>query len=319
VNILVTGAAGFVGRAVCRTLAAQEGDSVMGTTRQNKSALLGNVPLLSVGPISGETNWLDVLRSVNVVIHLASRAHVLDDKSREPLKVFRQVNVNGTLALARQALSSGVKRFIFISSIGVNGAYSPSGAFSELSVEAPCTDYALSKFEAEEGLLELVKGTEMELVIIRPPLVYAGHAPGNFNRLLKLVSLGVPLPFAALSNQRSMIALEHLTDLIALCVRHPAAANQTFLVSDGVDLSIAEIISFVASGMGKNVPLFSVPKSLMRYGALLLGQQSTYRQLCEPLVIDSSKSRSTLGWKPEHAPAALLFRAGQEFWIRHRA
>ena len=178
---------------------------------------------------------------------------------------------------------------------------------------APHADYALSKLEAEQGLRELVQGSDMQLVIIRPPLVYAGDAPGNFQRLLKLVASGVPLPFALVDNRRSMIALENLVSFIGLCVEHPAAANELFLISDGTDVSTPQIISNLAKGMGRNSYLWPLPDSLMRWGASLLGKQAMYSQLCGSLAIDSRKAQNLLGWRPVVSAADALQQAGREY------
>lgn len=311
-NILVTGAAGFIGAALAESLATRFGYNVSGSIRHIPVSKAKAYSLISVGGVSKSTDWSFALRHIHVVIHLAARAHVLGDDV-DALAEFRSVNVEGALALARQALAAGVKRFIFISSIGVNGAQTFNEPFNESCAPAPHADYALSKLEAEQSLSALVKDTAMELVIIRPPLVYAGHAPGNFQRLLKIVASGAPLPFATVSNQRSMIALENLVDFIALCVEHPAAANQLFLTSDGNDVSTTEIVRYLAAGMNQKARLFSVPNALMSCGASLLGKQAIYSQLYGSLAIDSSKARALIGWKPKKTPAKALFEAGRDF------
>ena len=261
----------------------------------------------------GELDWSGCIESQEVVIHCAARAHILNDKSVDPIAEFRNINVNGTLNLARQAIEAGIRRFIFISSIGVNGAQTSNAPFTELSEPLPHADYALSKLEAEQGLRELVKGTGMELVIVRPPLVYASHAPGNFQRLLKLVSIGLPLPFASVRNQRSMIALENLVDFITHCIDHPAAANELFLISDGIEFSMPEIVRSLAAGMGRKAYLLPLPDGLMRWGGRLLKKEGMYTQLCGSLIIDSSKARNLLGWSPRVTPAMALFKAGQDY------
>lgn len=310
-KVLITGASGFVGRAVFGALKLNSEYEVRGTARANTKQK--NDSLIEIGDISAVTGWSAALHEVDVVVHLAARAHVLNDNSADPLAEFRRVNVDGALALAEQALTAGVKRFVFISSIGVNGTQTTTEAFDESSVLAPQFDYALSKLEAEQGLKSLLQGTEMELVIIRPPLVYSGHAPGNFQRLLKLVASGAPLPFASVNNQRSLVALDNLVDFIACCVEHPAAANELFLISDGIDVSTPEMLGYLSEGMGQKPRALSLPNGLMRWGATLLGKKTLYTQLCGSLVVDSSKARELLGWQPPVTPREALIKAGHEF------
>lgn len=307
-KILVTGAGGFVGSALADHLSSQGRDLVLCARGFDTCNRYVKSP-----DLSGEADWSTALQRVSCVIHVAGLAHVINGASTLDISEFRRVNFEGTLGLARQAVGLGVKKFIFISSIGVNGSHTVTAPFCERSIPAPHADYALSKFEAEQGLLELAQGSGMELVIIRPPLVYAGHAPGNFQRLLKFVSAGLPLPFGSVRNKRSLIALDNLIDFIALCIDHPAAANELFLISDGVDISTPEMIRYMASGMGKKANLLSVSESLMRYSAKLLGKENIYTQLCGSLVIDSSKAKNLLGWKPMLSPEQGLDKAGEDY------
>lgn len=318
-KILLTGAVGFVGQALAANLVLNSSCSVIGAVRKAKRKPMLDVPLFSIGDINRSTDWSCVIKNIDVVVHLAARAHVTGDDHPEPLLEYRRINVDGTLALARQAIDAGVKRFVFLSSIGVNGSYNSGIPFNESAAPAPHADYALSKLEAEQRLCELVKNSDMELVVIRPPLVYAGHAPGNFNRLLKIVASGVPLPFAAVKNKRSMVALENLVNFISLCIEHPAAADQLFLVSDGVDFSTPEIIRCLAAGMGKEAWLYPLPDALMYWGASLTGKQALYTQLCGSLTIDSTKACNALGWKPHVAPAEAMFKAGRDFKLAQLA
>lgn len=312
-KILVTGAKGFIGKVVSETLSLQPEYEIIGSTRVTTLSQQIAVPLISVGDVSASTDWSTALQQVDALVHLAARAHVMNDQSSDPLAEFRAVNVEGTLTLARQAMAAGVKRFIFISSIGVNGSHTIGKPFDEHSVAAPHADYALSKLEAEQGLRELAQDSDMELVIIRPPLVYAGGAPGNFQRLLKLVASGIPLPFALVDNRRSMVALENLVSFICLCVEHPAAANELFLISDGTDVSTPEIIYNLAKGMGRNAYLWPLPDGLMRWGASLLGKQAMYSQLCGSLAIDSCKAQDLLGWRPVVSAADALQQTGRDY------
>lgn len=303
-KILVTGAGGFVGSALADNLSKQERELVLCARRFETSN--GYVKSPELG---GEADWSAALQCVSCVVHTAGLAHA----SSLDISEFRRVNVEGTLGLARQAASLGVKRFIYISSIGVNGSHTTITPFGERSISAPNVAYALSKLEAEQGLFELAKGSSMELVIIRPPLVYAGRAPGNFQRLLWLVSTGLPLPFGSVRNKRSLVALDNLVDFISLCIDHPAAANELFLISDGVDISTPNMINYIASGMGKKAHLLSIPESLMHYAAKLIGKEDIYTQLCGSLVIDSSKARKLLGWKPLVTPEQALVKAGEDY------
>ncbi|WP_433885035.1 NAD-dependent epimerase/dehydratase family protein [Pseudomonas vranovensis] len=318
-KVLVTGATGFVGSSLLQWLSRQPGYNVVGSCRGPRRLEAGALPLIAVGELSAETDWQAALVDVDVVVHLAARAHVLDESGSDARAEFQRANVDGAVALAHQALVAGVRRFIFISSIGVNGNVTDEHAFSEESAAAPHADYAYSKCEAETRLKALLEGTSMELVIIRPPLVYAGHAPGNFRRLQKLIASNLPLPFAMINNRRSMVALENLVDFIGCCIAHPLAANQLFLVADGVDVSTAQMIGYLAKGMGSRVILLPVPGRLLHWGARLLGKEGMYTQLCGSLVIDSSKSRTLLGWRPPVSAEDALVNAGRDFKALHDA
>lgn len=311
-NLLLTGATGFVGQAVIQRFSTQTKYSLTVAVRSDTVVFPDAVNVVQITDLTSETRWMTALTGVDVVIHMAARAHILKEKSDHPLAEFRRANVEATIALAKQALEAGIKRFIFISSIGVNGSHTLATPFTELSLPAPQANYAISKFEAEQALLTLLKDTPMELVIIRPPLVYAGNAPGNFSKLLKLVASGMPLPFGLVRNQRSMIALENLADFIVLCTSHPDAANQIFLVSDGVELSTSEIVQYLAEGMEKKARLLTVPVSFLRLGAGIVGKMSIFEQLCGSLVIDSSKARNLLGWRPPLKADEALKKAGRE-------
>ncbi len=308
-KILVTGATGFLGKAVCEAFAARPDTRVLGTAR----AAQGTAPLIGVGDICASTDWSAALEGVDVVVHIAARLNLQSDTSPDPLAEYRRTNLEGTLALARQALAAGVKRLIFISSVGVNGSVTTGTPFDESSLPVPDGDYARSKFEAEQGLQALASGTAMDIVIIRPPLIYAAHARRNFPRLLKLVNSGLPLPFASLDNRRSMVALENLVDFIVLCAVHPAASNQLFLISDGEDASTAQIVRYLAAGLGRAPRLVPVPDGLMRWGARLLGKQDMYTTLCASLQVDSGKARRLLNWVPPLTLEQALSKTGREF------
>jgi UDP-glucose 4-epimerase len=236
------------------------------------------------------------------------------EEAIDPLAEFRLINVEGTLELARQAALSGVRRFIYLSSIKVNGEQTLSGqSFTEQDVPAPADSYALSKLEAEESLRDLAKQTGMEVVIIRPPLVYGPGVKANFLNMMCWLHKGMPLPFASINNRRSLVALDNLLDLIVVCLEHPEAANQIFLVSDGDDLSTTELLRRMAHALGKPVRLMPVPVSLLKAGAGLLGRRDMAQRLCGSLQVDISKARTLLGWNPPISVEDGLSRTAQGF------
>lgn len=310
-KILVTGVTGFIGQSLADRLAINQGYCVLGTARRAGGKAPKRVSIIPVGDVCSTTDWSRALQDVRVVVHLAARAHVLGDSSSDPLAEFRSINVEGALTLARQSMDAGVKRFIFISSIGVNGSYTSDKPFNESSIPVPYADYATSKLEAEQGLRGLLKGSDMELVIIRPPLVYGVDAPGNFARLLKLVATGLPLPLRGIDNRRSIISLDNLVGFISLCIEHPAAAGQLFLVSDGKDISTVEMVRALALGMNKRPLMLPVPDALLKLGAWLLGKEPLYTQLYRSLQVDSSKARGLLGWQPEENTLEALEKVGR--------
>ncbi|MFI5447127.1 UDP-glucose 4-epimerase family protein [Polaromonas sp. UC242_47] len=296
-HLLVTGATGFVGRAVCEQ-AARHGFSVKGALRVSR-AVPSYVEPVVVGEINGATDWGGSLRDVNAVVHLAARVHVMRDTEADPISLFRAVNVEGTLNLARQAVENGVKRFVFISSVKVNGECTQSGRpFTEVDVFDPTDAYGKSKHEAEEGLRQIGLDSGMEVVIIRPPLVYGPGAKANFAALMHSVQRGMPLPLGAVHNQRSLVALDNLVDFIITCVTHTQAANQTFFVSDDCDLSTTELVRGLARAAGVSAHLLPVPVWALQAGATLLGKGDAVQRLCGNLQVNISKARSLLGWKP---------------------
>lgn len=248
-----------------------------------------------VGDLGRGANWAAALAGVEVVVHLAARVHVMHDPVPDPLSVFRQVNVDGTLELAKQASASGVKRLVFLSSVKVNGE---AGFFSESDPPAPQDAYAVSKHEAELGLRAIAGETGIEMVIIRAPLVYGPGVGANFHALMRAVARGIPLPFAAIDNRRSFVGLDNLVDFIRACIQHRAAANETFLVSDGEDLSTPDLIRRLASAMGVKARLFAVPPRLLLGMAMLLGKREAARRLLGSLQVDISKARRLMSWAP---------------------
>ena len=249
--------------------------------------------------LSPTTDWLPALQGIDVVVHCAARVHVMQDTEADPLAAFRAVNVAGTLTLAHQAVSAGVKRFVFISSIKVNGESTfTRQPFTADDAPAPLDAYGLSKMEAEQGLREIALQTGMEVAIIRPPLVYGPGVKANFAAMMRWLQLGVPLPLGAIHNQRSLVALDNLVDLIVTCLTHPAAANQTFLVSDGEDVSTTELLRRMGKAMGHPARLVPVPVGFLKLAATMLGKGDMAQRLCGSLQVDIEKTRRLLDWTP---------------------
>jgi nucleoside-diphosphate-sugar epimerase len=300
--LLLTGAAGFIGRAVTAALLAN-GVSVVATVRARHAQttpVADGLRWVTVGDINAQTDWQTTLADVDTVVHCAARAHVLHEQATDPLTAFREVNVAGTLRLAHQAAAAGVQRFVFLSTIGVNGNQT-TAPFNEAASPHPHDAYAVSKFEAEQALLALAAQTGMEVVIIRPPLVYGPGAPGNFASLVRWVQRGLPLPLGAVHNQRSFVALDNLVSLVLLCAdraRSPQAANQVFVVADGEDLSTSNLLRKVARAAGRPSRLLPVPASWLRAGAGLLGKLAVADRLLGNLQVDAIKARTLLGWRP---------------------
>ena len=298
-KILVTGATGFVGAALCGRLAASGyGVRAAGRTRPVTAAGLGGVDSVGVGRIDSTTDWSDALRNVDTVVHLAARVHVMYETCPAPLAEFRRTNLEGTQRLARQATETGVKRLIYLSSIKVNGETSRERPFTAEDAPALQDPYAISKWEAEQALLDLSKETGLEVVIVRPPLVYGPHVKGNFLRLLRLIDSGLPLPLGALNNRRSMVGVDNLCDLLRVSIEHPAAANQRLLVSDGEDLSTSELLLRLADTMNRPLRLLPAPRALLRMAGIVTGKSAEMNRLCDPLQVDMTKTEQALGWRP---------------------
>jgi nucleoside-diphosphate-sugar epimerase len=307
-KVLVTGANGFVGREVLQRLNVMSGLQAVGSVR--RAAGLTGTTVVEVGDLTAQTDWSLTLAGADAVVHLAARVHVMQEIEIDPLTAFRAVNVEGTLNLARQAAAAGVKRFVFVSSVKVNGEDTPPGrAFTESEAPNPQDAYGQSKHEAEQGLRQLSADTGMEMVIIRPPLVYGPGVKANFAALMRVVQRGWPLPLGAVYNQRSLVALDNLVDFIVICITHPQAANQTFLVSDGQDLSTTELVRGMAQAAGVPARLLPVPVWALQAGASLLGKGDAVQRLCGNLQVDISKARSLLGWVPPLSVEEGLRRA----------
>lgn len=307
----VTGCAGFVGQALCAELQRQSTLAFSGSDRGRCPGTFSewHRPWTAVDDIGPDTDWAPALEGADTVIHLAARAHVLREEADDPLREYRRVNRDGALNLAKQAAAHGIRRFVFMSSIGVNGEQTagaernPEGSrlnkpFSEADAPRPHSAYAIAKWEAEQGLMELARQAGMELVILRAPLVYGPGVKGNFARLVRLVGLGLPLPFGSVQNQRSFLAVSNLVDLLIRCVVEPAAGNQLFVVADGVDVSTPDLVRGIARALGKPARLLPVPVGLLRMGAACVGKQKLFQQLCGSLVVDATKVRRVLAWTP---------------------
>jgi nucleoside-diphosphate-sugar epimerase len=297
-NILVTGASGLVGRNLCTELVRQK-HLVMAVVRAKNGKINSLLQTATISSIDANTDWSTALHNIDVVVHLAARVHVMNDLVADPLAEFRKVNVEGTLNLAMQATKAGVKRFIFISSVKVNGEHTEIGIpFTETFAANPQDAYGQSKLEAEQGLLLLAQQTGIEIVIIRPPLVYGPGVKANFSRVLRMVERGIPMPLGAIYNQRSFVYVGNLVSLITRCLDHPAAANQLFLVSDGHDLSTTELLRACALALGVKSWLLPIPQRLIELAAALLGRRAIAQRLCGNLQVDISKARILLDWKP---------------------
>lgn len=303
-SILVTGANGFIGSALVEYFVANGVGVVAGVRKQSFNLTEGFRQEIKLD-LADDSFALStsLLEGVDTIIHAAARAHIMRDESINPLDEYRKVNCDATLKLARLASASGVKRFVFLSSIKVNGEMTSFGcSFSPEDDFIPTDPYGLSKYEAEQGLMKIAKETDMEVVIIRPPLVYGSDVKGNFASMINWMRKPIPLPFGAIHNQRSLVALDNLVDFIALCAdreRSPKAANQVFLISDNEDVSTTQLLQKVAKAQKDSKAwLIPVPVGLMTFAAKLIGKGDVANRLFGNLQVDSSKARNLLGWKP---------------------
>lgn len=296
---LITGASGFVGRALCAAL-SRRGTQPKVVVR-NRQIVPTPAEAVLVDAINGSTEWGRDLIGVDVVIHLAARVHVMKDLSTDPLSEFRKVNVEGTEHLARCAAASGVKRIVYVSSIKVNGEHTQSGScYTEQDLPCPKDPYGVSKWEAEQALCRVAAETGLEVVIVRPPLIYGAEVKGNFALMAKSILKGIPLPFASVKNLRSLVYIENLVEALIICATHPAAAGQTYLISDGEDISTPELMRSLGAGMGLRARLFSSPSCLLEWSGAMVGKSDQIQRLLGSLQVDSGKIRRELNWTPPY-------------------
>jgi nucleoside-diphosphate-sugar epimerase len=314
-KILVTGSNGFIGHPLCLELLKQ-GWQVRGSVHAQRGLKLIEDQTVS-GPIDGKTVWHHSLQGIDRVIHLAARVHVMKDTATDPLAAFLTVNFHGAVNLARQAAECGVKRFIYLSTVKVNGE-SSQFPFRESDPPHPRDAYAISKYRAELALGEIGRETGLETVIIRPPLVYGPGVKANFLRLLQWVDKGLPLPLASVQNRRSLVSINNLIDFICCCLVHPTAGGQTYFVSDGSDLSTPDLLKNIASAMGKSPRLFSCPLAILRLFGGLVGYSAEFNRLCSSLRINIDKADKELGWQPPYAVSQGVKRTVQWYLREHQ-
>ncbi|MDS1041746.1 SDR family oxidoreductase [Pseudomonas aeruginosa] len=315
-NVLVTGATGFIGAALVNSLCSSGQYKVWAGCRRRGGAWPRGVTPLLLGELGSSVAW-DAESAIDTVVHCAARVHVMSETASDPLVEFRKANVQGTLDLAREAVSRGVRRFIFISSIKVNGeGTEPGRPYTADSPPNPVDPYGVSKREAEQALLDLAEETGLEVVIIRPVLVYGPGVKANVQTMMRWLKRGVPLPLGAIHNRRSLVSLDNLVDLIITCIEHPAAVGQVFLVSDGEDLSTTELLRRMGRALGAPARLLPVPASWIGAAAKVLNRQAFARRLCGSLQVDIMKTRQVLGWTPPVGVDQALEKTARSFLDR---
>ncbi|MGZ3253102.1 MAG: UDP-glucose 4-epimerase family protein [Burkholderiaceae bacterium] len=306
-SILVTGANGFVGTALCQELSERH-ISFIGAVRKKTAQ-----HQIQVGDLNSQTDWRQALAGRDVVIHLAARVHVMNEQSNDPAAAFKVVNVDASLNLAKQAVKSGVKRFVYVSSVKVNGEETTGLPYTAFDEPKPLDPYGQSKLDAEIALRELSRETGLEVVVVRPPLVYGPGVSANFLKLMQLVKWRVPLPLGAVANSRSMVSVQNLVDLLIVCSDHPAASGQTFLVSDDHDVSVTELLRMLATAMGRRSYLLPIPTKIISGTAALLGKSAVSNRLLGSLQVDITHTKSTLSWKPVISMHAALDKTVAHF------
>lgn len=320
-RVLVTGASGFVGRALLARLLAEPSITVRAAVRgpAATASMPVGVECCEVGDLGPHTDWRAAVADVDLVLHCAARVHVLHEVAADPLAAFLAVNRDATLTLGRAAAAAGCRRLVFLSTVKVNGEVSqPGRPFRADDLPAPQDAYARSKLEAESGLQEVAAQTGMEVVIVRPPLVYGPGVKGNFLSMMRILRAGWPLPLGAVDNRRSLIAVDNLADLVLCCARHPAAAGQVFMAADGEDLSTTELLHRLGRALGRRPRLLPVPVGLLRTAAAMLGRSALAQRLCASLQVDAAPAGAQLGWSAPLAVDAALAATASDFLARER-
>ena len=302
-KILITGSNGFLGQYLCQFL-AEKNYSILAQTRKAQTFALPNISNINFD-LNDNLDSID-LSQVDVIVHCAGRAHIMNETATSPLDAYRQTNVQGTLNLAKKAVQSGVKRFIYLSSIKVNGEETRETPFKPDDLFKSNDPYGVSKYEAEQELLELAKNAKLEVVIIRPVLIYGPHVKANFKNMINLANKKIPLPIGCLDNKRSLVSVYNLADLIEVCLTHPNAKNEIFLVSDQDDISVKQLFEKLAYYQNNKLLMIPVPKSLISLLASLVGKKAVASRLCSELVVDTSKNTKLLDWTAPYSVDASL-------------
>lgn len=316
-KVMISGVNGFVGKALLKKLIFLN-ISVRGTVREIFFDCESNIEWAAVGDINGTTDWSLALKDIDVVVHCAARVHIMNDHAVDPLSAFRKTNVDGTLNLSLQAARAGVKRFIFLSTVKVNGESTDiDKMFYEQDIPMPVDPYSISKWEAEQGLRSVSDATGMEIVIIRPPLIYGPDVKGNFQSLMRLAKTGLPLPFGGIQNRRSMLYVENLVDFIVTALDHSAAANETFFLSDNEDLSTKQLLQALRVSMGIPPHIFSIPMSFFYRIGRFSRTSVVVDRLCGSLRVDNSKAKKKLNWTVPFTVYEGLAKTAM-YWLKHR-
>ena len=313
-STLITGAAGFVGHYLCRHLAPRHALRLAVRALPAGDSLREFGEVHASGDVCGTTDWSESLRGVNAVVHLANRAHVMRESAVDPVAAYLEVNVEGTRRLAEQAVAAGVQRLVYLSSVKVLGERTPAKAFDGLSIPAPEDPYGQSKRDAEQVLRDVAEKTGLEVVVLRPPLVYGPGVGANFLRLMRWVSRGIPLPVSAVHNRRSLIYVGNLASAIESALLHPAAAGKTFLVSDGAPVSTAQLVSMLASALEVSDRSWPLLPSLLQFAGTIAGKRGEVDRLIDSLAVDDSAIRRDLGWMPPFSMAEGLRETAIAFW-----
>ncbi|WP_027555992.1 SDR family oxidoreductase [Bradyrhizobium sp. Cp5.3] len=312
-RVLVVGASGFVGGQLVRRLSA-DGIPLCAAVHRNRADLPAGIDVAENVDLEGSFDWTSAIAGCDTVAHLGARVHVMRESSANALDAYRRVNVDGTLSLARQAAAAGVRRFVFLSSVKVCGEYTaPNTPFVETATPRPQDPYGVSKLEAERGLLELGRASGMQIVVLRPPLIYGPGVRANFLSMMRWLRRGVPLPLGRIENRRSLIGVGNMVDLICTCLQHPAAAGEVFMASDGEDLSTPELLKRLAAALDTKARLLPVPVRLLEGVAALAGQRALAQRLCLSLCVDSQKVRTMLDWRPPFRVDEELRRTARAF------